>query len=225
MPTFDELRNTADNRKLVRKVQKYVGFIGKSGVELPESLFTAPGQLVDLATPAGDWTPLGIVTPSGWTYSREVEKSGVPGMGYASDVRSDPTAVPRTIGATLLEKYKKRIQEILYGTNLDGVTMDPDTGEVVFDEPEMPVLEEVPLLIIGSDGPTLENWVMGMGFHAVELATGGGQTWGSEDANSDEVTFDVRTGEDTGTPVRHYVGGTGALKYADDLGWTVGTGV
>lgn len=221
MPTFDELRTAADQRKLIRKVQKYVGFIAPKTVQLPETLFTAPGTLVDLATDG--WLPLGMCTPDGWSYTREMTKTPIPALGYATPPRSDVTELPRTVGATLLEKYRKHVQEMLYGTDLSSATQDQETGEVVFDEPDMPMLSEYRLLLIGTDGPTVENWVMGLGFHAVELATGGGETWGQEGAVSTEISFDVRTDDETGTPVRHYFGGTGALLYAEDLGYEAGT--
>lgn len=218
-PTFDTIRQEADERKLIRKVQKAVAFMGRADVELPESLF-ATGSLLDLKT-AG-WLPVGIVSADGYTFGREINKEDVDALGYASPVRSDITQVPRTITFTPLETGRRHIMELKYGADYSAVTQDPVTGEVVLDEPELPVGEEFKLLVIGSDGPTAENWVLGKGFEAVKLSGGGDETWGGDSPVGGEMTLDVFTGETTGVPVRHYMGGTGALKYKDVLGYTAG---
>lgn len=62
----------------------------------------------------------------------------------------------------------------------------------------------------------------GKGYGAVKLSGSGNETWGGEGAVSSEMTLDVFTDEEIGTPVRHYMGGTGALKHKDVLGFTAG---
>lgn len=219
MPTFDTLRQQNDSRSLIRKVQKAIAVLAPKDVELPDSLFEG-GVLLDLK--ALGWLPVGMVTPDGYTFNRETEKEDVDALGYASPVRSDTTRVPRSITFTLIETGRKHIQELKYGTSLDAVTQDPITGEIVFDEPEMPADEEYRLLVLGSDGPASENWVMGKGYGAVKLSGGGSETWGGDSAVSSEMTLDVFTDDEIGTPVRHYLGGTGALKHKDVLGYTAG---
>lgn len=217
MATFDELQTQSDERKLVRKIQKAVALIASRSVDLPESLYTAPGQLVDLKS-AG-WLPLGIVSPDGYEFERDVETEDIDGLGYASPVRTDVTRVPRSVTATLIETGRKHVQELLYGTDLSTVTQDAQTGEVVFDEPDMPASREYRLLLIGKDGPADEEWVLGKGYGTVSLTSGGGGTWGQEGAVSSEVKLSVYADDELGTPVRHYMGGTGALKYKDVLGY------
>lgn len=217
MTTFAELQNQSDQRKLVRKIQKAVALIAPRDVELPETLFQGPGQLVDLKT-AG-WLPLGIVTPDGYEFEREVETEDIDGLGYASPVRTDITRVPRSITTTLIESGRKHVNELIYGTDLSTVTQDPQTGEVVFDEPDMPANREYRLLLLGQDGPADEEWVLGKGYGTVSLTAGGGATWGQEGAVGSEVTLKVYSDDEIGTPVRHYLGGTGALKYKDVLGY------
>ena len=219
MPTFDALQQEADNRNLVRKIQKAVAFLAPKTVDLPESLYTT-GELTDLA--AAGWLPVGLVSPDGYNFSREVEKENIDALGYASPVRSDVTTVPRQVTFTALEKGRKHMMELVYGTNLDSVTQDPTTGEVVIDEPDLPVDAEYRLLIIGSDGPTAENWIMAKGYGAVKLASGGAETWGREGAVSTEITLDVFTDDELGVPVRHYIAGTGAAAHSDVLGYTSG---
>lgn len=221
MVTFHELQTQSDERKLVRKIQKAVALIAPRNVDLPESLFAGAGQLVNLKEEG--WLPLGIVTPDGYEFTRDVETEDIDGLGYASPVRTDVTRVPRAITTTLIESGRKHVNELIYGTDLSTVTQDPVTGEVVFDEPDMPANREYRLLLLGQDGPADEEWVLGKGYGTVSLTAGGGGTWGQEGAVSSEVTLSVYADDELGTPVRHYMGGTGALKYKDVLGYTAGT--
>lgn len=219
MPTFDEIRNEADKPAFVRKVQKAVAMLARMDAELPEKLLTGPGEFVDLKT-AG-FLPIGLVTPDGYQFGREVEKSDIDALGYASPVRSDIDRVPRSITFTSLETGRKHMNELIYGTNLDSVEMSPTTGEVVFDEPDMPIAEEFRLIVAAVDGPADTQWVMGKGFPRVKLAGGGAEQWQKEGAKSTEITLDVFSDDELGVPVRHYLGGTGALKYKDVLGYSV----
>lgn len=150
MPTFQTIQADADNRDLIRKIRRAVGFFAPTTVDLPDTLFTGAGQLVDLK--AAGWVPVGIVTPDGWEFARDVKKEDVSAFGYASSVRSDITEVPRTVKVTLLESGKRKLLELTYGTDLSAVTQNMTTGEVVFDEPDLPDGAEYRFLVVGSDG-------------------------------------------------------------------------
>ncbi|WNM72235.1 major tail protein [Arthrobacter phage Gusanita] len=217
MPTFDTLRQDFDDRNLIRKIQKAIGLIAPTSVDLPDTLFTGAGTLMDLKT-AG-WLPIGIVTPDGYEFGRDINKEDVTALGYASPVRSDITEVARTVTMTPLETGRKHLLELTYGTDLSAVTHSTTTGEIVFDEPDLPVGEEYRLLIIGSDGPASANWILGRGYGSAKLASTDSQKWGTGDPVSQPLTFDVFTDAVLGTPVRHYIGGTGALAHATALGF------
>ena len=220
MPTFATIQQEADNRALVRKVQKAVAFIAPTSVELPESLFDVGGALVDLK--ALGYLPVGLVTPDGYEFGRDVSKSDVSALGYASPIRSDVEPVARSVTMTALETGKKHMLELTYGTDLTAVTQAVASGEIVFEEPDLPVGQEYRLLIIGSDGPAAENWILGRGYGSVKLASTDSQTWGTSDAVQQAYTFDVFTDAEIGTPVRHYLGGTGAVTHKTALGFTAG---
>lgn len=219
MSTFEEIRQGADNRKLVRKIQKAFAFLFPSSEALPTSLYTT-GTLTDFGAVPGAIS-LGIVTPDGWNFSREIEKEDIDGLGYASPIRSDVTRVPRAVTVTALESGRKEIQELKLGTVITE-TQDATTGEVVYDEPDLPASKEYRLIVVGLDGPADEEWIMGKGFPSVKLTGTGEEVWGSEGAVSQELTFDVFADDATGTPVRHYLAGTGAVKYKDVLGYAQG---
>lgn len=218
-PTFDELRKVNDNRNLVRKVQKIVLVLAPLTVDLPSSLYVT-GSLIDLK--AGGWLPVGMLSPDGITYGGEREVETVDAFGYSSAIRSDVARVPRTIAFTPLETGRKHLYELRLGTDLTGVTQSPMTGEIVMDEPDLPVDQEYRLLALGSDGPAANNWILGRGYGRVKLSNSAEEVWGSEGAVSSQLTFDVFTDDEIGVPVRHYIGGTGALAAKTELGFTAG---
>lgn len=220
MPTFDTIRQEADERALIRKIQKAVAFIAPKTVELPTTLFDVGGALVDLKTLG--WLPIGMVTPDGYEFGRDINKEDVTALGYASAVRSDITEVARSITMTPLETGRKHMLELTYGTDLSTVTQDATTGEIVFDEPDLPVGQEYRLLVLGSDGPAAENWILGRGYGAVKLASTDSQKWGTGDPVQQPLTFDVFTDSEVGTPIKHFIGGTGAVKNKLALGFTAG---
>ena len=221
-PTFDTLRQENDNRNLVRKAQKVILLIAPTTVDLPTSLYDA-GSLRDFK--ADGWLPVGMQSTDGTTFGGEREVETVDALGYASYVRSDVVRVPRTIAFTPLEKGRRHLFEVRLGTDLSGVTQDPATGEIIIDEPELPVDQEYRLLALASDGPADKNWIMGRGYGLVKLSNSAEEVWGGEGAVASSLTFDVFTDAEIGVPVRHYVAGTGAVAAADELGFAAGTGV
>lgn len=217
MPTPAEIQQSSDNPALIRKIQSAFAFLAKTSVALPDSLFAADGSIIDLKTL--NWTPIGMVTKDGYSFGRDVNKEDVESMGYASPTRSDITKVARNIKVTGQEYGKRNLLELTFGTDLSGVTMDATTGEVVFDEPDLPVGEEYRLLVIGFDGPADDRWVLGRGYGRVKLASTDDTTWGSSEELKNPISLDVFTDPEIGTPVKHYYGGTGPLKHKAALGF------
>jgi len=216
MPTLGELQTEFDRRGLIRKVQRAVGLLAPMTVELPEALTGANGLPIDLK--AAGFLPIGIVTPEGYRFGRDVEKDDIDALGYSSYVRSDITRVARTIAFNALETGRRHLAELQYGVDLSGVEQAAN-GEVVWDEPDLPMGGEYRFLVVGDDGPASANWVLGKGFGSVKVAGVGEEAWAKEGALVREITLDVFVDEEMGTPVRHYMGGTGAAAYADVLGY------
>lgn len=218
MPTFATIQQEADDRNLIRKIQRAVGFLAPTSVELPDSIFSGAGVLIDLK--ALGYLPLGMVTPDGYEFGRDVSEESVSALGYAGPQRTDVTEVARSITVTGIETGRKHIQELIYGTDLTATTQDATTGEIVFDEPDLPVGKEYRFIVLGSDGPADNNWILGKGYGLVKLGNSDSQKWGSADPVSNALTFNVFTDDEIGTPVRHYMGGTGAVKHKTVLGFT-----
>lgn len=218
MPSFDEIQNEADERGLIRKILKAVAFIGKGDITLPEKILEAGGGLIDLKTLG--WKPVGMVTPDGYKFGKDVSKEEVDALGYASPARTDITKVARSVSFTPLEHGRRHMLELKYGQDLSAITQDAATGEIVWDEVDLPIGEEYKLLILGNDGAASANWVLGKGYGSVKLAESGEETWGGDSPVASEITLDINVDKEVGSPVRHYMGGTGALKFKDVLGFT-----
>lgn len=216
MPTLATQQAAVDSRGLVRKIQRGLGFLAPMTVDLPEKLTDTNGLPIDLK--ALGFLPIGIVSPEGYRFGRDIEKSDVDALGYSSYVRSDITRVARTVAFNALETGRRHLTELINGVDLSGVEQD-SSGEIVWDEPDLPLGQEYRFLVVGDDGPADSNWVIGKGYGTVKLASVGEEAWSKEGALVREITLDVFTDEDLGTPVRHYLGGTGAEKYRDVLGF------
>jgi len=221
MPTFDTLRQDFDERALIRKIQKALAVIAPPTVDLPDTLFTGAGTLLDLKTLG--WKPVGIVTPDGYDFGREISKEDVSAFGYAGPARSDTTGVARSVTFTPLEHGRRHMLELTDGLDLSAITQDQTTGEIVYDELDLPIGKEYRLLIIGSDGPADNNWILGKGYPLVKLASTDNEKWGSSDPVTKPITLDIFNDDELGTPARKYIGGTGALKHKEALGFTAAT--
>ena len=217
--TFATQRTAFDARSLIRKAQQAFACIAPLTVDLPEKIMETGTTLVDFK--ALGFLPLGIVSPEGYKFNREMDKEDIDALGYASPVRSDVTKVARQITTTILEKGRRHIQELILGTDLSAVTQDKLTGEIVIDEPDLPINKEYRLVVVAADGPTDTLWIAGKGYGRVKVAEASAEEWAKEGAMQQEITLDVFTDDELGIPVRHYLGGTGALKYKDVLGYVV----
>lgn len=220
-PTFDTLRQESDDRTLIRKVQKSIIMLRLGVDSLPTSLFaTTGGGLADFK--ADGWLPAGMVTTDGIEFGRDITEEEVQALGYSGAARVDVTEVARSVTFTPLETGRKHMLELTYGTDLSAITQDPTTGEIVFDEPEMPINPEYQMLVLGVDGPAANQWLLGRAYGAVKLSSTDSQKWASSDPVTTPLTMKVLTDSTTGAPLRHFLGGTGALKAKSILGFTAG---
>src|SRR5690625_4214996 len=220
MATVAELQAEFDDRGLIRKVTRAIAVLAPISVDLPETLTDETGELKEL--PA-DWLPVGIVSPDGYTFGTDIDKDEIDALGYASPVRTDIMSVVRSITFTPLEYGRRHMLELTYGQDLSGITPSAG-GEITFDEVDLPINAEWRLLVIGDDGPASDNWLLGRGYPRVKLGERAEEQWQKEGAVQQEITLDVFTDDDLGTPVRHYIAGTGAVKHAESLGFVGGSG-
>lgn len=214
--TIQDMKKKADNFGLVRKIQNAVAFLAPVGTALPEKMLTAEGKLEEL--PAA-FLPVGLVTPSGYEYGTETETAEVEALGYMEPVRKDIVKVTKSVTFTAYETFKKHVLELIKGVDLSAVKQDPASGEIVFDEPAVPINREYVLVIIGQDGPPEAEWIVGRAYPRVKLEELPVEVWSKEDAVQSEIKLSVFNDSTVGTAVRHFIGGTGAVEHKDALGF------
>lgn len=215
--TIAALKQKHNHSKNVRKGLQVVAFMAPATAELPAAITTGTGQLAEL--PAGYW-PLGLMTKDGVETSADASVEEVEALGYAEAVRTDLVKAPKKVKVSVLEPYRRHMQELVYGLDLSTVTAATGTGEIVFDEAPLPVFSEFRLVGIMADGPADEEWLVGRAFPRVKLATVPTEAWKPSDPVQFDLEFDVFTDDALGTPCRHYIGGTGAIKHVDAIGFT-----
>lgn len=216
--TADALQQSSDHTGLVRKTQLAVAWLAPSSVALPDTLTDATTG-APMSLPTGYW-PAGIVNADGYTFTTSVDKSDVDALGYVQPVRSDITNVAKQIQFTTLESFKRELLELDLGIDLSAITQDSANGEIVFDEPTVPLFAEYRLVVIGIDGPASAQWIFGRGYPRVKLADLGDEVWNKADPIQHQRTLDILPDSTLGTPARNYIGGTAAKAASTVLGFT-----
>lgn len=219
MPTFSELKNTADTPSLVRKALEGVVFMRRktASTELPESILGTDKQPIDLVA-AGFW-PVGVMSTDGITWGREVEKAEVEAWGYADFVRTDIIKAPKTVQFAPMETDRRELMEIIYGMDLSAIAPGAN-GEVVFDEPSIPSGSEYEGVFLVRDGSVAEPYFRGMGLPRMKFSEMDEEVWQAEDPRQYSITFDIFTDDALGTPARHYIGGAAFDAAAQGFGTT-----
>ncbi|MBS6101826.1 MAG: hypothetical protein KH751_04325 [Actinomyces sp.] len=214
--TFAQLKAESDNRNLVRKTLQALAFLAPVSTGLPTALTDQAGALQEL--PEGYW-PIGLVTPDGYSFTADTTKEEVDALGYSQPVRSDITKVAKSVEVTVLETLKRNVQGLIRGMDMSQIKAAA-SGEVTFDEPDMPAFGEYRLVIISQDGPADAEWLIGRGYPLVKISEIPEEVWNSSDATSVKLKFDVFPDPKLGTSCRHYIAGNAALKYKDALGYS-----
>lgn len=212
--TIEALKKKHNRRGNVRKGLNVMVFMAPVSATLPEAITEGSGQLTELDP---GWWPVGMMTKDGLTVSADASKEEVEALGYVEAVRTDIIKAPKTIKFSVYEVYRRHLQELVYGLDLSQTKASKTTGEVVFDEAPLPVFSEFRLLAVMADGPADDEWLLGRGYPRVKLASVPEEVWAPSDATKFDLELDVFTDEVLGTPCRHYIGGSGALKHVDAL--------
>ena len=181
MPSFASLKTAADTTSAVHKALEALAFLAPFTVDLPEEITGVDKDPVDLV--ALGFKPIGIVTPDGYTFGGDVEKAEVEALGYSTPVRSDIIRAPKTVSLTALESDRRDLAELLYGMDLSAIVAGTN-GEVVFDEPPVPLGIEYRLLVISRDGSAAAPYYRGRGYGRVKLANVPEEVWSASDPAS-----------------------------------------
>ena len=215
MPTMQELKAANDNAGLIRKVQNIAIWLGPEDAPEVEKLVDETGQLVALPEA---YKPLGMITKDdGLTFSSKSDSEGVEAHGYMSEVREDQTSAERTFQVNALETKRLTLQEA-HGIDLSTVSLDAD-GNLVFDEPEMPIRQFGRMVAIGSDGAGHAEHFLGRWYPRVKVNSVDDIVWSMSNPLSYNLTYKAFPDTDLGISVRHLFAGAGFQAIAAAAGF------
>lgn len=216
MTTIEALKKKHNRTTNVRKGLNALAFLAPMTATVPEAITDAGGALKEIPT---DFLPLGLISTDGITNSADANTEDVEALGYAEAVRTDLTKAPKTVKFTVLEPIRKTIQQLVYGIDLSQTKASKTTGEITFDEAAIPALAEYRLLLVMADGPAADEWLIGRCYPRVKLSSLPDEKWAASDAMQFDLEFAAFMDETAGTSCRHYIGGSGAIRHRDAIGF------
>jgi len=214
MVAFADLKATADNPNLVRKILEAVAFLGPEDAAEIEALTDTSSVLTALPT---DYLPVGLVTPDGYTFGGDTNTEAVEALGYSAPVREDITSATRTVAFTALESFRKQLLELVYGLDLSGVTKAA-SGEITFDHPARPLQRFYRLIVIGRDGSGANEWFRGKFFPRVSVTSFPEEVWSAANPIQYPITLSTYVDDVVGTGERDFIAGLGS-KNSTALGF------
>lgn len=220
MTTLDALMAEGHERLLRRHGGlKQILLLGPAGLEMPESLFTSVNEIID-PFELGFFS-VGLLTDEGVNFENTFEEEGSSSAGYTSETRSDLSTTSDTFAATLQESYNRYVEEVVRGADYSALEMS-EYGEIIYDNPAMPIFREFRALALAADGPPEDQWIMGEYFPAVKLSARDARAWAKGGTIDRPVTF--KQFPEDGLISRSIVGGSGPLKHRDALGFAASAG-
>lgn len=214
---FNALRGA--QAKLIRKALGGLILVAPEDAEVPEKIFTGPNTFADFA--ALGYKPLGWLTKGdGINFTRETEQAEVESFGAQEPTRIDFTK-DVTSAAFKCQETNRQVLEMYHGVDLEGVTVDRTTGEFAFSSPDLPEAIYRRLIYIAKDGNgddakyIIKVMPRGIVSEVQE------QAWSSESELASGLTVKATKDDVLGYSVRNVFGGTGFLKLAEDMGFTL----
>ncbi|NIH72216.1 hypothetical protein [Auritidibacter ignavus] len=222
MATIEALMAEGHNRKLRRHGGlKQIVYLAPQSVEVPTSLFSSGNELIDPVRIG--FHPVGLLTDDGVEFNDSFEVEGSSSVGYTSNTREDPGETERGISVTLQESYNKFVEGVVRGADYSGLEMS-ENGEVVFDDPSLPILTEYRGLVLSVDGPPEDQWIMGKLYFALQLSSRDAYSWAKGVTMDRPVSFTALDDAVEGIPSREIIAGTGPLRHAKALGFDIAAG-
>lgn len=215
-----ELEVAKHQRELILKPHEAHVFGMPTTVAVPEFITGPDKMLAELPVGAFDF---GLIDKEdAITLSREMEKSDINAIGYSNPVRSDFTSDIFGIAFKGLETNRYNIESNL-GLDLSAVEGDAVTGEVAFDQPQVPVVRRLRYLMVSRMGVGVDTIFFARLFLAGEVVETGEQTiTDGEGYLGWPFTINGMVDTTYGASVRHYFGGPGWDALLEDAGFTRG---
>lgn len=169
-----------------------------------------------------EYRPLGLITPDGITFPRDVSTEPVEALGHTSPLAEDITSDVRGFSAAFMQVLDKGVIEASEGVDLSAATVDPTTGEVEIEIGDISDQVFYRAVILGFNGSVTAPVVRGKFFPSVWVVSFPEEQWNQSDATSLEIGFSCRTDKTLGYKVKNTITGKGFLRQAAALGWKVG---
>lgn len=204
--TFAGLQAASDSALNVRKALGAVVLVAPMTADPITAITGDSGQLLQ---PPAEYLPLGMFNPDGLSFTGESTPEETEAFGYGSAVRTDITKVSRKVTLSAFEVDRANVRELAMGMDLSE-HQATSNGEVILDEPEIPVHARHRLLAIAMDvnKKTGREIYRAKFFPQVEISKFPEEKWGKE-ALSLELEFTNFLDEEQGYAVRSYIGGPG----------------
>lgn len=212
---YDELKNKKS--ELIRKALDGSAFIAPVSADPIEAL-TDPADRMLKPLPTG-YEDLGHVSTDGFSFGREVEQSDLRAHGAVDPVRSDVTADTSTLTVSCIETKLQTIG-LYTGADLEAITADGESGEVVIDKPSRPKGRYYRLLKVSVDlGDGGEIYIARF-FPRAKVTNFDEQSYSSDGENpvSWPVTLTAFTDSALGFSERWLFGGPGWHALLEDMG-------
>ena len=215
MTTMQELKAKGDNADLIRKVQNIAIWLAPLEAEPVDVLVDSSGQLKPFPP---EYKPMGMITKDdGVTFTSESDSETVEAHGYIAPVREDETSMERSFQVNALETNRLTLEQA-HGIDLSTVSLDP-AGNLVFEEPELPVREFARAIAVGSDGAGKGEYFLGRFFPYVKVTALDDVVWSMSDPTSYNLTYKAFPDPILGFSVRHLFAGAGFKASAERAGF------
>lgn len=212
-----------DKNELIRKAVTGGVFVAPytAAAITQATLFDAiTGDLIN-PLPAG-YKGLGRLTDAGVKLARAQKTSDITGWGTLDPVRSDITSDTSTI---VIEPQESNQQTLaLYtGVALSSIVPDPVNGSIQIDQPDIPFLSYMRVLVLAVDETTYGEYVMAKFFPYALATARADQIFANlAAATTYGVTIQAYLDSILGTAVSHFEGGAAALAFQVDSGFDRG---
>lgn len=219
MATFNEL--VAFNSLLQRKWLTGALLVARPATAALTGITGAGGTLAALT----GYNSVGKLAPSGVEMGSDIEKQEDRGWGDAYPSRIDVVSENATLKFTAMET-KRLTMELFHNVNLSSVTASPTSGELTFDKPLVPELQDWRVLALFRDINKSNGLDIYFGVHypRANISQNGSQTAAMEEGGfTYPATAQALPDDDEGTAQRIFMGGPGLAGVLADMGFTVGT--
>ena len=147
MATYDDLAEKQE--ELVRKPLDGSAFFAPLTAPTIDENFVGPGGVL-AELPDEDWGDLGLLTPDGMGFSREVSNSDIMAFGRQTPVRSDITNDTTTLNIVALETNLRTIG-MATGASITAASRNSTTGALMIKKPPRPTPKQYRVFCMSVD--------------------------------------------------------------------------